>query len=239
MNPLLDEIYATGLTVDAEGNAVNPFPTSIPFETGAILYDLIREERLQQTVEIGMAYGLSTLFMCQAHRDSGGGRHTSIDPRQSSRWSSIGLLNVEKAGLAELLRFYQAPSFEVLPQLLSEGESFDLAFIDGRHLFDYALVDFFYLDLMLKTGGLIVFDDLWMPAIAKLVSYVASNRSYEFVAPNNARSSPKLKQAARIARHVVRNPSLRGVPLRVAGEKVCVLRKLSVDERPWNFHRSF
>lgn len=239
MNQLLKEIYATKFTADREGNLVNPFPTSIPFETGVILYDFIRNEGLKKTIEIGMAYGLSTLFMCQAHKDKGEGSHTAIDPMQSSQWRSIGLLNLEKASLREILQFYQAPSFEVLPQLLIRGESFDLAFIDGKHLFDYTLVDFFYIDLMLKTGGFVVFDDLWMPAKEKLVSYVAANRSYMFVDPVSNASPSKLKQAARVVRHMLRDPLLRGVPLRVIKRKVCILKKLAADNRQWNFHRPF
>lgn len=36
------------------------------------------------------------------------------------------------------------------------GQRFDLAFIDGLHLFDRALVELFYLDLTLPIGGLML-----------------------------------------------------------------------------------
>jgi hypothetical protein len=48
-----------------------------------------------------------------------------------------------------VLRFYHAPSDEVLPRLCAQHERFDFAFIDGNHRFDYVLVDFFYIDKLL------------------------------------------------------------------------------------------
>jgi Methyltransferase domain len=54
------------------------------------------------------------------------------------------------------------------PGLLEEGIKPDFAFVDGMHTFDYAFTDFFFLDKMLKPGGVIIFDDLGYPSIRKL-----------------------------------------------------------------------
>ncbi len=75
MNSLIERIYSTELVEDAEGNSISPFPTSISQEMGLALYKLIKENNLNNTLETGMAYGLSSLFICQAHRDKGSGRH--------------------------------------------------------------------------------------------------------------------------------------------------------------------
>ena len=49
--------------------------------------------------------------------------------------------------------------YSVNASKLFENESLDFIFIDGWHTFDYTLVDFFYSDLLLKIGGIIIIDD--------------------------------------------------------------------------------
>jgi predicted O-methyltransferase YrrM len=93
MNQLLEQIYQTGRVEDAEGNSINPFPVATPSDTGTILYEIVKKYNLQKTLEIGMAYGLSTLFICQAHQDKGLGSHIAIDPGQTNKWKSIGVLS--------------------------------------------------------------------------------------------------------------------------------------------------
>ncbi len=239
MNLLLKSIYKVGYVEDSEGNSINPFPTSIPFETGALLYDLVRTEGLKKTLEVGMAYGLSTLFICQAHRDNGIGSHTAIDPNQDTVYKSVGLLNVKKSNLGNLLRFFQAPSSEVLPRLCQEGERFDFAFVDGRHLFDYVLVDFFYVDKLLETEGYVVFDDIWLPAVRKVVTFILRNKPYKLVAPPSKRTPPLWDRAARIGRRFLQNPLTDDYSVKLIQEKICVLKKMSEDNRRGNFHHSF
>lgn len=239
MNSLLKRIYKTGYVKDSEGNLIDPFPSSVPYETGALLYDLVRRENLEKTLEVGMGYGLSTLFICQAHKDKGIGNHTAIDPYQDAHYKRIGLLNVRKAGLNSTLRFFQAPSLEVLPRLWIEGEYFDFVFVDGMHLFDYVLVDFFYVDRLLKVGGSIVFDDIWMPAIRKVVAFVLRNRSYKLVNPPSKIISPLWRRATRIGRRILQDPFTRDYKVKFIPKNVCVLKKISGDNREWDFYRSF
>lgn len=238
MNLLLEQIYQTRQVEDAEGNAINPFPTATAYELGKVFYDLIQEEKLERTLEVGMAYGLSTLFICQAHSDKGTGHHTAIDPNQNSLWRSIGKLNIEKAGFADRFRFFEACSHEVLPQLLANGEQFDFAFIDGMHLFDYALVDFFYIDKMLRVGGYVIFDDIWMPSIRKVLYFVVQNKAYELIKFSTQQNLRK--RASRMARRFLQDPLERDYKgIKFTPENICILRKLSEDNRHWEFHRSF
>ena len=78
------------------------------------------------------------------------------------------------------------PSETALPRLGAEGLELDFALVDGLHLFDHTLVDFFYADRMLRDGGLVVFHDTWMPAVAQAVAYVEANRAYERVRAGDA-----------------------------------------------------
>jgi len=240
MNALLEHIYRTGYVEDAEGNLVDPSLASVSYERGMLLCELVQREKFENTLEIGMAYGLSTLFICQAHHDKGTGRHTAIDPNQDTVFRSVGLLNIKRAGLDNILRFFQAPSYEVLPQLCIAGEHFDFAFVDGMHLFDYVLIDFFYIDKLLTVGGYIVLDDLWMPAVQKVATFALRNRAYKLVDSPVHKNIPLWKRAARIGRRFLHNPFERGdARVRLIAENVCILEKIADDDRQWNFYRVF
>jgi predicted O-methyltransferase YrrM len=177
MNALLEEIYTTGIVKTGEGEELKVFPVGVPQPLAHRLYQIVRENNLQKTLEVGMAYGLSSLSICQALRDNGGGHHTAIDPRQSSEWKSIGMLNLQKAGLADQLEFYEQPAHLALPDLVRQGRIFDLVFIDGMHLFDYVLLDFFYALRLTSVGGFIVLDDINFPAINTALAFILRNLS--------------------------------------------------------------
>lgn len=245
VNSLIDHIYATACVEDADGNRFSLFPVAVSQEDGLALYHLIRATQAQTTLETGMAYGLSTLFMCQALCDNGAGSHTAVDPSQRIRWKSIGLLNVERAGLGCFLRFMEAPSDRALPQLALAGEQFDVVFIDGSHRFDHVLLDFYYADKLLRVGGHIMLDDVWMPAVRKACGFVLRNRRYA-LAPEFLRSPATLwSRSLRLLRSFVQNPldaySLTATARLLAKgfATYCIMRKVAEDDRPWNHYRSF
>src|SRR4051794_32618977 len=176
---LIDRIYETGQVEAADGALIDAFPESIPEAHASEIERLVRDLGLTRTLETGMAYGLSTLTICGVHDQRGEGEHVAIDPYQSSDWGGIGILNLERAGLAGRARVIEARSDEALPRLREEGARIDFALIDGLHLFDATLVDFFHADRMLDVGGVVAFHDTWMPAVAQAVAYVEANRAYE------------------------------------------------------------
>jgi predicted O-methyltransferase YrrM len=238
MHALLEQVYQSSTVLDAQGDRVNPFPAGTPKEIAHLLTNIVSEYDCKETLEVGLAYGLSTVAICDAHERRGCGHHIAIDPRQSTKWKNIGVLNAQRAGLDHRLTVFEAPSHEVLPRLLQENKTVDFAFIDGAHLFDYAFVDFFYVDKLLPVKGLILFDDLWMPAIRRVVSFAVSNLDYELI-PQPTSASLLLRVARRLRRHaqdpLVPDPAcLRRVP-----GNVCLLRKRSDANRKWDFHRRF
>ena len=54
-------------------------------------------------------------------------------------------------------------------------------FIDSSHPFDLTIHEFCLIDRKLKVGGILVFRDMWMPSLKKLLRKVLANRSYELV----------------------------------------------------------
>jgi predicted O-methyltransferase YrrM len=176
---LIDRIYETSKVEAADGSLRDAFPEALPQPHARSIARLVRDLNLVSTLETGMAYGLSTLAICGVHEERDEGEHIAIDPHQSSDWQGIGRLNLERAGLDHRARVIEARSDEALPRLRDEGLRIDFALIDGLHLFDAALVDFFHADRMLDPGGVVVFHDTWMPAIAQAAEFVRTNRNYE------------------------------------------------------------
>jgi predicted O-methyltransferase YrrM len=237
MNKVIKQIYESRFVQDVDGNNISPFPTAISEESGVILFNLIKNFALHNTLEVGMAYGLSTLYICEAHNVKGCGRHIAIDPGQEKWFKSIGRLNIKRADLEKFLTVYAEPSYSVLPQLLDEGERFDFAFIDGRHNFDYAMVDFFYVDLLLKQEGYVILDDMWLPQIRKLAAYILQNRAYRAV---SIPSSLTLKDRFwRFKRRFVQNPLELDYRFKLSPQNIFVIQKSGLDTRTPSFHRPF
>ena len=176
-NPLIDEIYSTQKVIGADDKPRDAFPVSLLYADGKALHQVITETKSLRTLEVGMAYGISTLFILQGLEDNGSGEHIAVDPYQKGWWEEIGKLNVARAGFSSSFRCCEAPSFMVLPQLLSEGKEFDFIFIDGNHRFEFTLVDYFFADRLLRVGGRIMFHDTWLPSIRKVLSFIHRNRS--------------------------------------------------------------
>jgi predicted O-methyltransferase YrrM len=238
MNELLATIYRTGVVHTADDTPVKWAPTGTLPQTAAILHRLVTDHGFERTLETGFAYGLSALAICQAHANRGRGSHIAIDPKESTAWKNIGVLNVERAGLQRWLRFIEAPSADALPHLIRTGERVEFAFIDGGHLFDFALVDLFLVDQLLEIHGLVVFDDVWMPSVRRVVSFAITNRAYEVVtvAPtlHGLRDLPRIVGGF-LKYGLERDPAR----LKFRTTNVCVLRKTREDDRKWDFHRAF
>ena len=179
MNKVLKEIVSTGLTLLPSGEEVQA-TSYIDEACGGLLQKVIRDIRPQVGVEVGLAFGISTLYILEALREVGGQRLVGMDPAQHDQyWRGGGLHNLQRAGYADLYEFHEDTSQSVLPKLVGKQEKIDFAFIDGWHTFDHTLIDFFYVDQMLKVGGVVVFDDVGYPAIRRVCDFVLTNRAYE------------------------------------------------------------
>jgi len=127
-----------------------------------------------------MAFGIASLAILAALRDNGPeGKLISIDPSQSGAWGNIGVHNVEQAGHAGRHSLMEQYDFIALPVLLMNETEVEFAYIDGWHTFDYTLLDFFYIDKMLKKNGVVGFNDCGWPAVNRSIRYVLSHRRYE------------------------------------------------------------
>lgn len=161
----------------SKGTEYQLFPISIPRSEGEALSGWVTREGAARTIEVGLAHGISALFICEGLIRTGrpNARHVAIDPNQERGFSGVALQLLREAGVDHLLEFHGERSEIVLPRLLSEGRVFDLGFIDGNHRFDWVFIDAVYLGRMVRGGGVIFLDDYQLPSVRKTVAFLTNN----------------------------------------------------------------
>jgi len=244
MNPFLDEIFTTGKYRNSENELIQ-IHSETSKEQCLYLQELIRANKCTNTLEIGFAYGMSTLAIVEMVAQQNG-RHTVIDKFEMEDWKGNGLDLVRRAGYEDNLEFVGQFCYEVLPQFLREGRVFDFAYIDSTKQFDWLLVDFFYIDKMLKTGGIVVFDDVCFPSIRKLLRYISRFPSYRVHSqfPENERTSG-IRGMAGMLKMLPRSEMLIRSEILVPDYELglnanCIaLQKVDDDKRGWDWHTDF
>ena len=170
----LADAYASGHVLDEAGAAVALEPHSVKREQGDALTRLALSEGAEHTVEVGLALGMSALFLCRAVLERGG-RHLAIDPFQRQSWNGAGLRTLRDAGVDGVVEVIEEESQLALPRMVREGREFDLAFVDGEHRFEGVFLDLYFMTRLVRPGGLVVVDDTWLPAVRLAIAYVERN----------------------------------------------------------------
>jgi predicted O-methyltransferase YrrM len=150
--------------------------TRISPEQGMWLHELYCARRPRASVEIGLAYGFSTMFFLAALARNGSGNHTAIDPFQGPLWHGIGLQKIEETKTEHRFRFIEDYATRAATDLARAGQTFDFVYIDGGHRFDDVMVDFALFAQLCPVEGVIVLDDMWLPSIRTAVAFIRSNR---------------------------------------------------------------
>jgi predicted O-methyltransferase YrrM len=209
MNEVLRLILSTNSVVTDTG-ITRPLEGNIPEQEGAFIQEIIKQTQPKISVEIGLAYGISTLYICEALQEVNAIKHIVIDPIQNlpygnlpyggrdspSGWEGVGLTNIRRAGYSDIVDFHDVPSYQYMAQLSAEHATIDFAFIDGAHNFDYVLVDVFLIDKLLKRGGIIILDDVSYPSIRSVCRYVLSNLRYKCIGPRVKQKTALSKRLA-------------------------------------------
>jgi predicted O-methyltransferase YrrM len=173
----------------SDGTAHDLFPVAVGAAEGEVLREWVVRERATRTIEIGLGYGISALFVCEGLLTSGhaDARHLALDPNQAGRFGNCGLQVLSEAGVAFLVEHHAEESQIALPRFLGEGRRFDLAFVDGNHRFDGIFLDLVYLGRLLRPAAIVIVDDYQLPAVARAVSYCVTNLGWraEAVSPND------------------------------------------------------
>lgn len=182
------ERLVQGGTIVAREDGVREeiFPIAAPPALGEALGSCVRREDARHTIEVGLAYGISALHICEALLANGHGdaRHVAIDPYQTHGpdgrgFAGCGLQHLKEAGVLSLVDHVEDESQIALPRLLAERRTFDLAFVDGNHRFERVFLDLYYLGRIVRPGGIVVLDDYELPGITRAASFFVTNIAWE------------------------------------------------------------
>lgn len=140
-----------------------------------------------RTIETGA--GASTLVF-----GSEAGVHVAISPlgdehRRISRYATQSGMDLSA------VRFVCARSDDALPALVAKGQRFSLAFVDGKHSFPHPIVDCHYMERLLEPGGVLVIDDVPIPAVGVVFRFLSSSPDWELLAIADDRAAAFRKLA--------------------------------------------
>src|ERR1700732_2463341 len=72
--------------------------SAISREEGRFLTALASRAHVRNTIEVGCANGISSIYICSGISDKDDASHTAIDPFQTKHYHGRGLANVARAG---------------------------------------------------------------------------------------------------------------------------------------------
>jgi predicted O-methyltransferase YrrM len=175
---VLDRLLRDGTAVaQADGTVHRLFPVAVGPAEGAAIRSWVIREAATHTIEVGLGFGISALFVCEGLLRNGDpdARHVVIDRNQDGSYVRCGLQSLEEAGVAGLVHYRAEESQLALPLLVAEGRRFDLAVVDGNYRFDAVFLDLAYLGRLVRPGGIVFVDDYHLPGIARAVSFFVAN----------------------------------------------------------------
>jgi predicted O-methyltransferase YrrM len=128
------------------------------------IYNHVIKHELHDILELRTYHGISTCYSAAAVDEVGAGRVTTMDrtsagqlePNVFSLLEDCGLTSIVDVILAERSFTWELKKLLVLP----ERPQFDLVFLDAGHDWDATGFAYFLVDLLLKPGGWLLFDDL-------------------------------------------------------------------------------
>jgi len=245
MKSFIRNVYKERVVIGKSGNS-HELIGEINVEQGDLIAEIIRNHSgIIKTLEVGCAYGLSSLHICMALCGREGAHHTIIDPFQSSEWDGAGVLNLEKSGV-DFFNLIETKSEFALPRLLENNEGqYDFIFIDGWHTFDHTLLDCFYATRLLRTGGFLVIDDASWPSVKRVISYLKNYPCYEeFGSVGCEYKASWKKTLVRMLMGIVTqatwskimSPPFYQRVFNKRNDRMVVLQKTGVDDRNWDWH---
>jgi predicted O-methyltransferase YrrM len=156
--------------------------TRVSFSQGTVLAAIHNSIKPSLSIEIGLAYGFSALFILDSMFENNYGKHVAIDPIEVTYWHGIGLKSIHDLKFDDRFEWQEAMSIDALSTMHRDGVRAQYIYIDGHHTFDAAFIDFYCSDKILDTGGVIILDDFWMPSIKTVVSFIKNNlQHYELL----------------------------------------------------------
>jgi predicted O-methyltransferase YrrM len=178
-----ERLVTNGTFVGRDGRVHDLFPVAIGGEEGLALLNCVRRVGARRTLETGLGYAISALFLIEGLLENGSDvKHVAADPYQfeglphhRTAYGGVGVEILDEAGARDRAELYIEESQVVLPRLLADGRVFDLAFLDGNHRFEAVFLDLFYSGRLLEEGGVIFVDDTQLAGVRRAVDFYVAN----------------------------------------------------------------
>jgi len=141
----------------------------IPSERGKELYNFVKENKIQNILELGFLHGKSACYMAAALDSIDSGSIITIDLKLAKDYEpNINeLLNRTRLGKYVKPTFSEVSYNWELMKLIESRTSgssceplFDFCFIDGAHNWETDGFAFLLMEKLLKPNGVVLFDDL-------------------------------------------------------------------------------
>jgi predicted O-methyltransferase YrrM len=101
-----------------------------------------------------------------------------LDDRDEGSNSSVGYFMNCAATRMENLEIVFGPTQVALPAY-RDHVPYDLVFIDGPHGFPFPELEYYFFYPHLKTGGVLVIDDIHIPTVGRLADFISEDRMFE------------------------------------------------------------
>jgi len=124
--------------------------------------------------------------------ETGGGNSSLIFGHHSKKHYSINpdktackLINqfLDDHSIESNITFIEQSSEYALPNIYSviQEESVDICLIDGNHSFPAPIIDWFYINPLLKKDAILIIDDYKIKAVEMLVKFLQEDDSYSYI----------------------------------------------------------
>lgn len=119
--------------------------------------------------------GKSTIFfsrICERHKVF------CLDDRHSGAASSVAYFINCPATRLDRVETIFGPTQATLPRYENHAD-YDLVLIDGPHGYPFPEIEYFYFYPRIRTGGLLVIDDINIPSVGRLADFVSEDAMFE------------------------------------------------------------
>ena len=128
------------------------------------LRDFLIEKDLTDLLELGFCHGKSTAYMAAVLEEMGRGHITTMDLESARRHEPNIEEVLESLDLSHRVtpvHAHRSFTWELCKLFEQDPRpAFDFCYIDGAHTWDGTGFSFLLVDLLLKPGGWVIFDDL-------------------------------------------------------------------------------
>jgi predicted O-methyltransferase YrrM len=161
-----------------------------------LIRNFIIEHDARDVLEIGFYYGKSSAYFAAILEDLGRGHLVTIDMKAArNREPNIGQLlsTLNLAHRVTPVFAHRSYTWELAKMIRATPRpQFDLCYFDGGHTWDQTGFGFLLVDMLLRPGGWIVFDDLEWTVQAAMEGRAKSPRHWVACSPDE-RATPAVK----------------------------------------------